>query len=660
MGIATDLIIVVLAGLLGGFAARKLNQPLILGYILAGIIIGPYTGGITVSGVEEIESLAEIGVALLLFSLGLEFSIRSILPIRAVALGGTGIQIVLTIAIGLGIGSFMGWETIPSLWFSVAVISSSTAVILKTLASRRQLGTLSSRVMLGMSIVQDILVIPLMVLLVNLNSTGFSAAGILMPVVKVVIFVAVMFYVGARYIPLVLKAVVGWESRELFLLTVTAIGLGIGYLTYMFDLSFAFGAFMAGLVLSESDYGRRALSDLIPVRDIFGLLFFVTIGMLLDPFFLASRFAIILGLFAAATLGKGAVLGLVTRLFGYGRVIPLAAFFGMIPISEIAFIVLQEALDSGAIGQEIYALSLNTVIVSMILGPVISGLTAPVYSLAQKYRKPSDLRTVNIPSSGLENHVILAGGGRFSRRIGSVLRGLGMGCVIIEPNHGEFLKSKIEGLPLILGDPGQEVILDAAGIEDARLVVVTSENGPESIDIIRSVRKRNGKGKILVLSEGDEDIPLLRELSVQKIIRPDFEAELEMARQVLLHLDFPAPSVQNELNALRRVIYEPLYQVLPEYEVTSRLQAAASLMTMEWAFLDTESPLAGKTLAESAIRRKFGVSVVAVGREGKVISNPDGDFLLRPGDYVGIAGDPELNMKFLLFLKDEAKKGEAV
>ena len=191
-------------------------------------------------------------------------------------------------------------------------------------------------------------------------------------------------------------------------------------------------------------------------------------------------------------------------------------------------------------------------------------------------------------------------------------------------------------------------------------MVVTSEIGPESIDIIRAVRKRNGKGKILVLSEGEEDIPLLRELSVQKIIRPDFEAELEMARQVLLHLDFPAPSVQNELNALRRVIYEPLYQVLPEYEVTSRLQAAASLMTMEWAFLDTESPLAGKTLAESAIRRKFGVSVVAVGREGKVISNPDGDFLLRPGDYVGIAGDPELNMKFLLSLKDGSQKEDAV
>jgi CPA2 family monovalent cation:H+ antiporter-2 len=178
-------------------------------------VVGPYTGGITLSDVDQVESLAEIGVALLLFSLGLEFSLRGILPIRAVALGGTGIQIALTVGLGWGIGQFMGWETVPSLWFSVAIVSSSTAVILKTLASRGQLGTLSSRVMLGMSIVQDILVIPLMVLLMNLDSTGFSVSGILMPVGKVVLFVAAMFYIGARYIPLVLKAVAKWESREL-------------------------------------------------------------------------------------------------------------------------------------------------------------------------------------------------------------------------------------------------------------------------------------------------------------------------------------------------------------------------------------------------------------------------------------------------------------
>jgi CPA2 family monovalent cation:H+ antiporter-2 len=651
MGIATDLIIVVLAGLLGGLAARRLNQPLILGYILAGIVVGPYTGGITLSDVDQIENLAEIGVALLLFSLGLEFSLRSILPIKAVALGGTGIQIALTVGLGWGIGRFMGWETVPSLWFSVAVVSSSTAVILKTLASRGQLGTLSSRVMLGMSIVQDILVIPLMVLLANLNSTGFSTVGILLPVVKVVLFVAVMFYIGARYIPLVLKAVSNWESRELFLLTVTAIGLGIGYLTFLFDLSFAFGAFMAGLVLSESDYGRRALSDLVPVRDIFGLLFFVTIGMLLDPFFLASRVGTVLGLFAAAVLGKGLILAAVTRLFGYGRIIPLAVLFGMIPVSEIAFIVLQEAIDSGAIGQELYALSLNTVIVSMILGPIISGLTAPVYSFTLKLRKPSEIRSVNVPESGLRDHVILAGGGPFARSMAAILAGLGIPHVILEPLHDSFLKGKAAGLTLILGNPAQDVILETASPEHARLCVVTAQDSLDAMDIIGSLRRRNKEGTILALSLSGEHLPFMKKHAVLEIIRPDIEAGLEMARQVLLHLDYPATAVQNELNAMRRALYEPLYGTLREYEATTRLRDAACLMNMEWVFLHENTPLAGKTLAESGIRQTFGVSVVAVGRDGQVVTGPDGTFRMEAGDYLGIVGDPERNAKFLLSLK---------
>lgn len=656
MGIAADLIIVVLAGLLGGLAARRLNQPLILGYILAGIVVGPYTGGITLSDVDQVENLAEIGVALLLFSLGLEFSLRSILPIRAVALGGTGIQIVFTVALGWGIGRFMGWGTVPSLWFSAAVVSSSTAVILKTLASRGQLGTLSSRVMLGMSIVQDILVIPLMVLLSNLDSTGFSASGILLPVVKVVLFVAAMFYIGARYIPLVLKAVAKWESRELFLLTVTAIGLGIGYLTYLFDLSFAFGAFMAGLVLSESDYGRRALSDLIPVRDIFGLLFFVTIGMLLDPFFLASRFGTVLGLFAATVFGKGLILAAVTRIFGYGRVIPLAVFFGMIPVSEIAFIVLQEALDSGAVGREMYALTLNTVIVSMILGPLISGLTAPIYSFTLKLGKPSAVRSVNLPEAGLKDHVVLAGGGTFARRMAEILTGLGIAHVIVEPLHESFLKGKAAGLTMILGNPAQDVVLEAASPEAARLCVVTAQDPPDAMDIIRALRRRTREGKILALSVSDEHIPFLEENAVREIIRPEVEAGLEMARQVLLYLDFPATAVWNELNAIRRALYGPLYTALPEYEASTRLRDAAGLMNMEWVFLHEGTPLAGKTLAESGIRQVFGVSVVAVGRDGHVITGPEGSFRLEAGDYLGIVGDPERNAKFLLSQKPGTEK----
>ncbi|HOO87364.1 MAG TPA: cation:proton antiporter, partial [Synergistales bacterium] len=456
MGIASDLILVVLAGLVGGLIARRLNQPLILGYILAGIVVGPYTGGITVADVDRIENLAEIGVALLLFSLGLEFSLKQILPIKRIALGGTALQALLTIALGFAIGHFMGWAPLASLWFAVGIISSSTAVILKTLSSRGQLGTLSSRVMLGMSIVQDIAVIPLMVLLMGLDDAVFSVLSIFVPVVKVVLFVSAMLYIGAKFIPLLLKHVARWESRELFLLTVTGIGLGIGYLTYALGLSFAFGAFMAGLVLSESDYGRRALSDLIPVRDLFGLLFFVAIGMLLDPAFLLDHIGVTLGLVAAVAVGRGVILSATVRLFGFRNVIPAAVFFGMIPISEIAFILLQAGLDSGAVPRDVYSFALNTVILSMLLGPPATALTAPVYALLKRRRKVDAVQTVNISPDGLSGHVIVAGGGIFARHIGLVLHSMRLPYVVIEPNHALFLEAKKKGLRLLLGDPGQD------------------------------------------------------------------------------------------------------------------------------------------------------------------------------------------------------------
>ncbi len=657
MDIARDIIIVIIAGLFGGLAAKKLNQPLILGYILAGIAVGSYTGGITISNISQIESLAEIGVALLLFSLGLEFSLKSILPIRAVAIGGASIQILLTVGLCVFIGNFLGWTTLSSLWFAGAVVSSSTAIIMKTLSSRGQLGTLSSLVMLSVSIVQDILVIPFMVLLINLNSSGFSAGGMAFPVVKVLLFVGVMFYIGARIIPILLKWVARWDSGELFLLAVTAIGLGIGYLSYSIGLSFAFGAFLAGIVLSESDYGRRALSDLIPVRDVFGLLFFVTIGMLLDPVYLASTLGVTLGLVAAACLGKGAILAGVVRLFGYGNVIPLAVFFGMIPISEIAFIVLQAGLSSGALPREIYSLFLNTVILSMLLGPLISGLTAPVYTLWKKMLRTSEIQTVNIPGKEMDRHVILTGGSLL-HQTASILRHLRMPYVIIEPNHTAFLRGREEGYPLILGDPSQDVILDAAETSSARLAVVTVRDRIQSHEIIKALRRKNKNMRILAISVGDTHAGLIEKTAVQGIVNPDVEAGLEMARQVLLSLEFPATSVQNELNALRRTLYAPLIESIPEYGAANQLRDAACLMDMEWAYLKKGNPLTGKSLAQTALRQKHGVSVVAVGRDGQVISNPAGDFVFQDKDYLGIIGDPERNLDFLAFLKKSTPSPE--
>jgi monovalent cation:H+ antiporter-2, CPA2 family len=275
MGIAA---IIVVAGLIGGLIMQRLGQPLIIGYILAGVAVGPFTGGITVSEVHEIELLAEIGVALLLFALGIELSLKELQPVRRIALIGTPIQILLAMGVGVGIGQLLGWTWLESIWFGGMISLSSTMVVLKTLMSQGRMGMLSSRIMIGMLLVQDLAVVPLMIILPQLGDLerGLSTLGF--AAIRAAIFIIGMIFVGTRVIPYLMRIVARWNSRELFLLTVPALGLGIGYGTYLFGLSFAFGAFVAGIVLSESDYSHQALSDIVPLRDIFGLLFFASEG----------------------------------------------------------------------------------------------------------------------------------------------------------------------------------------------------------------------------------------------------------------------------------------------------------------------------------------------------------------------------------------------
>src|SRR3712207_3333420 len=289
MGIAADIAIIVVAALFGGFLAQRLNQPLILGYIVAGILVGPYTGGVTVTEIHDIELLAEIGVALLLFALGIEFSLKKLQRVRRIALLGTPIQLLLTMLVGYGIGQLLGWSPYESLWFGAMIALSSTMVILKTLMAQGTLDTLPGRIMLGMLIVQDFAVVPMMIILPELNNLERGLPILGWAVLRAALFLLAMIYGGTRLIPALLKRVAAWNSRELFLISVMALGLGIGYASYLVGLSFAFGAFVAGMVLSESEYSHQALSDVIPLRDIFGMLFFVSVGMLLDPAFLAAN-----------------------------------------------------------------------------------------------------------------------------------------------------------------------------------------------------------------------------------------------------------------------------------------------------------------------------------------------------------------------------------
>lgn len=646
MGIAADIAIIVVAGLIGGLIAQQLRQPLILGYILAGVIVGPFTGGITVANIHDIELLAEIGVALLLFALGLEFSLKELKPVRNIALIGTPIQILLTMTLGFGIGQMLGWDWVASIWFGGMIALSSTMVTLKTLMNQGRLGTLSSRVMIGMLIVQDLAVVPLMIILPQLNEPGAGLPVLGWAALKAALFLFLMVFGGTRLIPRLMAYIAAWNSRELFLLAITAIGLGVGYATYLFGLSFAFGAFVAGMVLSESDYGHQALSDIIPVRDLFGLLFFVSVGMLLDPLFLMANWAVILLVVLVVATGKGLIFGTLSRLFGYGNVVPLAVGLGLFQVGEFSFVLARVGLAANSINNEQYSLMLTIAITTMVLTPLVSGLTAPLYAWRKRWFKQEPLQTINLPKSGLDKHVIIAGGGRVGQYVAQVLQRLGLAFAILELDYRRVEQAKQAGLPVIYGDASQEVVLEAAKVEQACLVLVTTPAIAVTQAIVDQVRLLNPAVHIVARAEGIEQMQALHKHGVYEVVQPEFEAGLEITRQTLLHLNLSAADIQRFTDAIRHELYAPLYQSHDEYQTVAQLQNAARLLEVTWITLPVDSSLIEQTIRQAKIRSRTGASVVGVIRTGKLFPNPHADFEFSAGDSVAVLGNAQQRAAF--------------
>ncbi|MDT8441905.1 MAG: cation:proton antiporter [Desulfuromonadales bacterium] len=639
MGIAADFIIIIVAGLAGALIAHRLRQPLMLGYILAGVLVGPFTAGVTVADTHDIEKLAEIGVALLLFALGLEFSLKELKPVRAIALIGTPIQLAATGLLGFLVGRWLGWEPLPAIWLGALISFSSTMVILKTLMNQGVMGTLSSRVMIGILIVQDLAVVPMMIMLPQMSDpqSGLPTLGI--AAIKAAIFLTLMLYLGTRWLPRLLAMIARWESRELFLLSITAIGLGIGYATYLFGLSFAFGAFVAGIVLSESDYGHQALSDIIPLRDLFGLLFFTSVGMLLDPAFFVDNWRTVIGLVLLVGLGKGVILAGLARAFGYGNIIPLAVGLGMFQIGEFSFLLAQAGFGSGALSQDQYWLVICTTVISMLLTPLLSGLTAPLYTLLQGFSKSNPLETINIAQDALDDHVVIVGGGRVGQHVASVLRQINVPFVIIEVNHRRFDECKAARLPAIYGDACQPQVLDAARIERARQMLLTAPPIAQAKLIVQHVKRHHPELNIVARAAGEAQMRALAELGVSMVILPELEAGLEIARQALLQLKMPIPAIQQYTDAIRRELYHPITGNETGSQELQMLKNARFLLELSWEKLAASSALVGHSLGELGIRQRLGVSIVGVIRQGEFLPNPDAAFRLNDGDLIAVMGD---------------------
>jgi CPA2 family monovalent cation:H+ antiporter-2 len=647
LGIAADIALILVVAMLGGLIAHRLGQPLLIGYIVAGVMVGPYTGGVNVVGVHDIELLSEIGVALLLFALGLEFSLKELRPVRKIALFGAPLQIGLTIAFGYGMGQFLfGWEWGESLWFGSIIALSSTMVILKTLMSRGVMGTLASRVMIGMLIMQDLAVVPMMIILPMLNNpdTGTLLPSLGLAVLKATIFLATMIVLGTRFMPWLLKVIASWNSRELFLLSVVAIGVGVGYGTYLFDLSFAFGAFVAGMVLSESDYSHQALSDVIPLRDIFGLLFFVSVGMLFNPVFLVQNFQLVLITVALVIVGKALIFGTLARVFGYVNAAPLIIGLGLFQVGEFAFVLAKVGQEKGGVSDMLYSLILTTAVLTMILTPFISRLAVPIYQFWRKRMPREPVSTFNLPDHKLHGHVVVVGYGRIGNAATAVMDRVGLPYIVIESDHHVVEACKREGRPMIYGDATSEIMLEAAGTTHARMLLLTM---PDEMGINLAVSRAkalNPRLQIIARAMHQQQLEELRGRGIHEVVQPEFEAGLEMVRQVLLQYQVSPTDIQRFSDAVHSELYAPICTNMTtgkSMQVLHGLRRANQTLEIEWLCVPPTSALIGRTLGSVKVRSRTGGSIVAVLQHDNLISNPGAEYVFVANDFLAILGTPE-------------------
>ncbi|MBN1176728.1 MAG: cation:proton antiporter [Dehalococcoidales bacterium] len=537
--------------------ARWLRLPIILGYLAGGIAVGPFGLGF-VHETETISSLAEIGVVLLLFAIGLEFSLKELLKMGKIAILGGLAQILVTAAAGFGLGRIVGLSTTGAVFFGFIVALSSTMVVLKLLMERGELDTMHGRIMLGILLVQDLSVVPIMVIMPAVGGeAGELWVTLGIAIAKAVGFIAVMLVLGYWGMPWFLKRVAGQRTRELFLLTIIVLCLAAAFGTYYFGLSAAFGAFAAGLLISQSGFARQAFADILPLRDTFGALFFVSLGMLANLKFIGENIGTIAIVVVAIILGKFVICSVITRISGYGHKTVLMVGTGLIQIGEFSFIIAMMGVDLGILSERLYSLTVAAAIITMLLTPFAMSLNSFIYRwLSQKEwfarqlagRADPDMR---IQTLELSRHAVICGYGAVGKRIAEVLERQKFSYLIIDLDPTVVSQLRAQGIPCIYGDASNPEILSHTSLDRARVLICTIPDYVAEELTARNALKINPKLDIVARVHRDSDVELLKGVGVNEIVLPFFEGSLEMIRHTLHRFGMSSTEIQYILNTLR-------------------------------------------------------------------------------------------------------------
>jgi len=650
-----DLLIVFALGGLVVYALRSIKLPPVVGLLVAGAAMGPH-GFSLVEDVHRVEVLAEVGVVLLLFTVGLEFSLGQLLKMWRMLVFGGGGQVLGSIALVALAASFFTEGLGKALFFGFLASMSSTAIVLRSFAERAQLGSPLGRIVLGVLLFQDLCIVPLMLVTPLLTdpiasgqppAAGQSLAFTLLQALAVVI--AVLFF-ARRLVPPFLSGVVRSRSRELFLTSLLVLCLGTAYLTSLAGLSLALGAFLAGLAVSESEYSHQALAEAIPFRDAFGSLFFVSIGMLMDVRFVAREPWLVLGVLLVLILIKTLTAALPPLALGFPVHLSLNAGLALAQVGEFAFVLSRAGLQLGLIDAEENQVFLAASVLSMVLTPLLIHVGRELGK-----RLPHEAIAGQSALDGSEpiatsDHVVIAGYGVNGQNLARALSSAGIPYAIVEMNPETVRAARARGEPMQYGDCTRVAVLESLGIARARMYVVAISDAPSTRQTTSLARSLNPDLDILVRTRFVAEVEELRRLGANEVIPEEFETSIEIFARVLHRFDVPKNLI---LEAVARV-RDGMYDMLRGPSRSSRRMPSkfSGLDSLEVERLELrEGSLAvGRTLSELELRRSTGATVLAVQRQGVVHASPSGDFCLQVSDTLLVLGEPSAIDKVLALL----------
>lgn len=641
-----DITVALVVAFCGGLVARRLGMPTIVGYLVAGVLIGPFTPGF-VGDTEAISELAEIGVIFLMFGVGIHFSLKDLWSVRGIAVPGAILQMILSTGAGVVLSQLWGWSLASGVVLGLAISIASTVVLLRGLTDQGLLNTTHGRVAVGWLILEDLATVLILVLLPALapSPQDDTSGTVALALVKAGVFIVVMIFAGVRIVPWILWHIAKIQSRELFILAVLVIALGTALAAAeLFGVSIALGAFLAGVVVSESSLGHQAGAEVLPFQQVFAILFFVSVGMLVNPEYLLANAGPVLVLTGLIVFGKW----LITTLFGFFFPQPartmLIVAAGLSQIGEFSFIVGSAGLALNILNRDQYSLILAGSLLSIMVNPFMFRAIPHVERFLQRmpsiWKRLNHQREIDLSvAEKLDEHVVVIGYGRVGQYIVNVLGHLNVPRLVVEVDATKVAELERVGVPVLMGDAANSELLNHAGLEHAKALVVTLPEEAAAEIIVSTAHKLRPELPIIVRASTQPGVSRLVQFGAHDVIHPELEGGLEIMRHTLLRLNFAPNEVQWYADAVRRDQYDESISTVEEHRVLDQMITAAKGMEIAWLPLGEDSAIVGKTIAEVNLRALTGASIVAILRDGHLMANPKSATVFQAGDILGVIGE---------------------